>query len=212
MEPRGFDRVKVVAALCLPGLLLVTCDVPDRDRSAPSSRREARARPAGAPRPSVVERRVWRADETAVREKPLYTGPVRAVFVHHTLHSNNYDCGTDVPAMLLSMERHHINGMGWDDLGYNFVVDRCGTIYEGRAGGVDRAVKGAHTKGFNERSVGIARTAYGPVSRPAATRRTRPPPRSRARGGRAAGGDGRPRRGRGRRSPRSRWSGRPAGA
>ncbi|MEV7871111.1 N-acetylmuramoyl-L-alanine amidase [Streptomyces sp. NPDC088124] len=155
MGQRGFDRFKVAAALCLPGLLLVTCDAPARDRSAPP-RNEARARPAGAQRPPVVERRAWRADETAVREKPLYTGPVQAVFVHHTLHSNKYDCATDVPAMLLSMERHHINRMGWADLGYNFVVDRCGTIYEGRAGGVDRAVKGAHTIGFNERSVGIA--------------------------------------------------------
>ncbi|MEE1798195.1 peptidoglycan recognition protein [Streptomyces sp. JV176] len=172
MGRRRADRVRVAAALCLPGLLLVTCDAPDRDRSAPA-RREARARPEGAPRPPVVERRVWRADEGAVREKPLYTGPVQAVFVHHTLHSNNYDCATDVPAMLLSMERHHINGMGWDDLGYNFVVDRCGTIYEGRAGGVDRAVKGAHTKGFNERSVGIAALGHFEKGEPVPARMLR---------------------------------------
>jgi hypothetical protein len=57
--------------------------------------------------------------------------------------------------MLLAMEQYHI-AKGWDDLGYNFIVDRCGNIYEGRAGGVDRPVRGAHTEGFNTDTVGIA--------------------------------------------------------
>jgi hypothetical protein len=113
-----------------------------------------------------VERQVWRADEKAVRKEPVYAGAVQAVFVHHTMHSNNYDCATDVPGLLRTMEMHHINAMGWDDLGYNFVVDRCGTIYEGRAGGVDRSVKGAHTKGFNARSVGIAALGHFETGQP----------------------------------------------
>jgi hypothetical protein len=91
-----------------------------------------------------------------VREKPVYSGPVEVVFIHHTNNSNDYDCKKDVPEMLRSIEERHIDGMGWDDMGYNFLVDRCGTIYEGRAGGVNRPVEGAHTKGFNAHSVGIA--------------------------------------------------------
>ena len=45
---------------------------------------------------------------------------------------------------------------GWRDIGYNFLIDKCGTIYEGRAGGVTHPVLGAHTLGFNTDSSGIA--------------------------------------------------------
>ncbi|MCZ9344975.1 N-acetylmuramoyl-L-alanine amidase, partial [Streptomyces sp. TRM76130] len=67
----------------------------------------------------------------------------------------DYDCA-DTPRILRDIYAGQTGAREWDDLGYNFVVDRCGTVYEGRAGGVDRAVTGAHTQGFNHRSAGIA--------------------------------------------------------
>lgn len=119
------------------------------------------ARPA-APRPRLVPRRTWGADERLVRERSAYSGGVRAVFLHHTNHPNGYDCA-DVPGMLRALQASHIQHMGWDDVGYNFVVDRCGTIYEGRGGGADRPVKGAHTQGFNARTMGVAALGnFGP--------------------------------------------------
>ncbi|WP_407918059.1 peptidoglycan recognition protein [Kitasatospora sp. NE20-6] len=108
-----------------------------------------------APRPGIVTRAGWGADES-IRESGFgYTGDVRAVFVHHTDTTNDYAC-TDAPKMIRSIYQYHVKSLGWRDIGYNFLVDRCGTIYEGRAGGVAEPVLGAHTLGFNTNSAGVA--------------------------------------------------------
>ncbi|WP_375546782.1 peptidoglycan recognition protein family protein [Streptomyces gossypii] len=139
--------------------VLTRWDAPAEERQPEPRPNQARNQaPAGpaAPRPEFVRRADWGADEQLVREHSAYAdGRARAVFLHHTNHPNGYDCA-DVPGMMRTLQATHIRNMGWDDMGYNFVVDRCGTIYEGRGGGADRPVKGAHTKGFNARSVGIA--------------------------------------------------------
>ncbi|GAA1890640.1 peptidoglycan recognition protein [Streptomyces durmitorensis] len=121
-----------------------------------------------AVRPRVVPRAQWLAG--AVREPPpaRYADRVQAVFVHHTDSPNSYDCA-DTPRIIRYLYAGQVEGRQWDDIGYNFLVDRCGTVYEGRAGGIDRAVVGAHTQGFNRESVGIAAigtfTAGVPVPR-----------------------------------------------
>ncbi|WP_329038895.1 peptidoglycan recognition protein [Streptomyces sp. NBC_00178] len=154
-------RRTVVGAMAVPLAFLVLRDAPVR-LVAPERTTAKPAAPAGAPRPVIVTRAQWHADEDLVKEHAVYTGSVKAVFVHHTGHPNGYDCA-DAPAMLRAMEEAHVRGEGWDDIGYNFVVDRCGTIYEGRAGGVGRSVRGAHATGFNAHSVGIAALGtFGP--------------------------------------------------
>ncbi|MGW1642835.1 peptidoglycan recognition protein family protein [Streptomyces lavendulae] len=115
----------------------------------------AAARPFIGPRPRIVTRRGWGADESLRETGFVYTNTVKAAFVHHTASGNNYAC-KDAPAVLRSLYRYHVVSEGWRDIGYNFAVDRCGTVYEGRAGGVAKAVLGAHTMGFNADSMGIA--------------------------------------------------------
>jgi hypothetical protein len=124
MWPRRF---KVAAAL-VPLAFLVTSTAPGRHSDV--SRHPDVVTHRASLRPVVIARETWHADEKAVRGKPLYDRSVKAVFVHHTDNPNDYDCATDVPAMLLAIEENHVHTMGWDDLGYNFVVDRCGNIYE----------------------------------------------------------------------------------
>ncbi|MFF4804890.1 peptidoglycan recognition protein [Streptomyces sp. NPDC001351] len=112
-------------------------------------------KPHIGPRPRIVTRRGWGADEDLREEGFAYTKKVKAAFVHHTSSGNTYRC-SQAASVIRAIYRYHVVSMGWRDIGYNFLVDKCGTIYEGRAGGVAKAVRGAHTLGFNNNSMGIA--------------------------------------------------------
>ncbi|MGW3557189.1 peptidoglycan recognition protein family protein [Streptomyces sp. NPDC000963] len=115
----------------------------------------AAAAPYVGPRPAIITRKGWGADES-IREKTfVYTNTIKAAFVHHSATGNNYTCA-EAPSVLRSIYRYHVLSSGWRDFGYNFAVDKCGNIYEGRAGGVDKPVLGAHTLGFNTSTMGIA--------------------------------------------------------
>jgi N-acetylmuramoyl-L-alanine amidase-like protein len=107
------------------------------------------------PRPGIVIRSGWGADEGLRESGFAYTDRVRTAFVHHTAGSNSYAC-KNADEVLRGIYSYHVTSLGWRDVGYNFFVDRCGTIYEGRAGGVTEPVMGAHTYGHNHNSMGIA--------------------------------------------------------
>ncbi|MFH9686953.1 N-acetylmuramoyl-L-alanine amidase [Streptomyces sp. NPDC021019] len=115
----------------------------------------AGAKPYIGPRPKIVTRKGWGADEKLRERNFAYTKSVRAAFVHHSATGNNYTC-KQAPSVLRSIYRYHVKSSGWRDFGYNFAVDKCGNIYEGRAGGVSKAVLGAHTLGFNSNTMGVA--------------------------------------------------------
>ncbi len=88
-------------------------------------------------------------------EGPRYADSMRAMVVHHTVTTNGY--GQDeVPKLLQGIHRFHTKTRGWCDVAYNFLVDRFGTIWEGRSGGIDRPVIGGHARGFNSNTFAVA--------------------------------------------------------
>ncbi|MET9733475.1 peptidoglycan recognition protein [Streptomyces sp. NPDC006458] len=115
--------------------------------------------PSSAPKPPILTRADWGADEDLSPDPSEYNADVKAVFVHHTAGAA-YDC-SESTSIIRGIYAYHTSptsqgGNGWNDIGYNFLVDKCGTIYEGRKGGVDLPVLGAHTFGFNRESAGIS--------------------------------------------------------
>ncbi|MFE1251348.1 peptidoglycan recognition protein [Streptomyces sp. NPDC058735] len=126
---------------------------------------QQKAGPYVGPRPAIVTRRGWGANESLRESGFRYTKKVKAAFVHHTASGNNYSC-SQAPSLIRSIYRYHVRSMGWRDIGYNFLVDKCGRIYEGRAGGVAKPVLGAHTLGFNSNSMGIAVIGSYGVTKP----------------------------------------------
>ena len=105
--------------------------------------------------PPIIPRLSWGADESIRRGAPQYAPTLEAAFVHHTAGTNTYT-PDESAAIVRGIEIYHVQGNGWNDIGYNFLVDKYGQVFEGRYGGVDRNVIGAHTEGFNTATVGVS--------------------------------------------------------
>ncbi len=109
---------------------------------------------AGAGQPPIIARQAWAQGISPPAVAPQY-GAVRMGFVHHTDNPNGYGAA-EVPAMLRAIYAFHRYVNGWNDIGYNFVIDLYGRIFEARAGGIDEPVVGAHAGGYNLVSSGVA--------------------------------------------------------
>ncbi|MBD3784264.1 MAG: N-acetylmuramoyl-L-alanine amidase, partial [Micrococcales bacterium] len=121
------------------------------DTEAPTG---AGAAAAQGVRPTIYTRAQWGADES-MRGRYFELGVVKAAVVHHTAGSNNYTAA-QVPAIIRGIYRYHVTGNGWSDIGYNFLIDKFGRIWEGRWGGIDRPVVGAHALGVNSQTYGAS--------------------------------------------------------
>lgn len=117
--------------------------------------RPAASAAAAVSAPVINSRAAWGADERLRGSSPQYSSTIKEGFVHHTAGTNKYSA-SDVPKIIRGIYAYHTKGNGWSDIGYNFLVDRFGRLWEGRYGGVSRPVLGAHTGGFNVDSFAVS--------------------------------------------------------
>lgn len=114
---------------------------------------------AAIAQPSIIPRSAWGANEALRREAPEFA-PISKLIVHHTVTQNS---DPNPAATVRGIYEFHVNGNGWSDIGYNFLIDAAGRIYEGRfsgspigENGSGAGVVGAHAYGVNTGSCGIA--------------------------------------------------------
>jgi hypothetical protein len=161
----GSDRVQLRLSRRVRSLRLrlinTTGTATARDRARTAKRIESSGQPGTLPLPdthakvpSIVPRSAWGASRCKPRDTPSY-GRVQMGFVHHTVSLNGYS-RSQAASVVLGVCLFHRNGRGWDDIGYNFLVDRFGRVFEGRAGGIDQPVQGAQAGGFNHGSTGVS--------------------------------------------------------
>ncbi|MEU9011477.1 N-acetylmuramoyl-L-alanine amidase [Streptomyces sp. NPDC048479] len=154
-EPTSTEDEDVLPALSVAETEAQAVAQAEEDATAAGAVGAVELSPYIGPRPRIITRKGWGASESLREPGFVYTNSVKVAFVHHTATGNSYTC-EQAPSVLRSIYRYHVVSSGWRDFGYNFAVDKCGNIYEGRAGGVAKPVLGAHTLGFNTDSMGIA--------------------------------------------------------
>ncbi|MBU0648348.1 N-acetylmuramoyl-L-alanine amidase [Patescibacteria group bacterium] len=106
----------------------------------------------GKEKVDIITRDEWGADESIMTWDDLEYAPVEQIIVHHTAGSNNSPL--DSAAVVRGIYYFHAVEKDWGDIGYNYIVDHRGNIYEGRKGGM--GVVAAHASGNNYGSTGIA--------------------------------------------------------
>ena len=163
------DRREAAGADPGPARLAAASSPGSRLATAPAT---ASTTAGAVPQPAVIPRSGWGADESLRFDSsgnevwPPQFYPVQKLIVHHTATQNN---DPDPAATIRSIYYYHAITQGWGDIGYNFLIDEAGNVYEGRYSrpyadgesptGQDASGNGvtaAHAQGYNSGTVGIA--------------------------------------------------------
>ena len=148
-------RVDTTAGSPPPDLTLVTVDPGTSAADANVQQSPSGVAHGAAVQPAIVTRAQWGADESLRDCTPTSSETIKVGFVHHTAGSNSYR-PEDSAGLVRGIYAYHVQGNGWCDIGYNFLVDRYGTRFEGRYGSLTQPIIGAHTLAFNRNSFGVS--------------------------------------------------------
>ncbi|WP_313821854.1 S-layer homology domain-containing protein [Citricoccus sp.] len=122
---------------------------------------------ADAIKPKVITRAQWGANESWVNDWGTPSTDLQAMYVHHTAGSNNYT-ESGAYAQIRGIYSYHARSLAWGDIGYQFLVDKYGNIFQGRRGSIEKPVQGAQAGGFNTDTIGISAMGnYDVASAPA---------------------------------------------
>lgn len=116
-------------------------------------------------RPATVSRSAWGADESLSSPWPEVSGDLEAMYVHHTAGTNSYSRGQSA-AIVRGIYAYHTRSRDWPDIGYQFLVDRFGTVFQGRTGAVHDNPVGAQAGGFNTGTIGVSAMGSYDTARP----------------------------------------------
>jgi SpoIID/LytB domain protein len=148
-------RVDVVSGLLPAGLRVELVDPGTSPADSNLHPTALSTASAAAGLPTIVTRAQWGADEALRNGPPTYDSGVKMAFIHHTASQNTYT-KAQAPAAVRSIYAYDTKGLGWSDIAYNVIVDKFGDVFEGRAGGLENAVRSAATGGFNPQTFSVS--------------------------------------------------------
>ena len=120
-------------------------------------------------RPQLITRSQWGASSGTPCDSPVNGKTTRGAIVHHTAGTNTYS-KSESDNIVRATQSYHVKSRNWCDIGYNFLVDKYGQIFQGRKGDMLKAVRGAHAGNFdvNSETIGVSMmgefSSAGPTS------------------------------------------------
>ena len=128
---------------------------------------------ASVGQPSIILRSGWGARANTSCDSPRYGDATLGAVIHHTAGSNSYS-KSDSASLVRGVQSYHMKSRGWCDIGYNFLVDKYGQIFEGRNGGITKPVRAAHSgnDAVNQETMGVSLMGEFSSSSPSAAMKT----------------------------------------
>ena len=155
-EPTG-QSTSVVTAQSITPASFSTAETTARPASTVPAALPVATSANGLPVP-VTTRAEWGANASYMSWDPDYASAGHVV-VHHTAGTNNYSAGQSA-SIVRGIYYYHAVTLDWGDIGYNFLIDKYGTVFEGRSGSVAAPAGemsvGAHARGVNTGTMGLS--------------------------------------------------------